>query len=139
MATYKQAIANIQLKYTSDEKIDEEVARLKIPKFEFVKSLEVNTDAHIKSFAKYVKGYDSSMLKNCINPEKINITEFDIDDNLKFLLYMGIGIYSNNLDSDYTNKILEMLTDRELAFIIADESFCYGANYLISNVIMMEK
>ena len=76
------------------------------------------------------------MAKSSINFEKINITEFDIDDNLKFLLYMGVGIFSKDLDSDYTNKVLEMLQNCELAYIIADESFCYGANYLISNVII---
>jgi hypothetical protein len=52
---------------------------------------------------------------------------------------MGVGIFSKNLDSDYTNKVLEMLADRELAFIIADESFCYGANYSISNVIITDE
>ena len=138
VSEYNQAVDRIKLKFTSDEKIDEAVEKLKVPKFEFVKALEVNSDTHIRTFAKYVKSYESSMLKCCVNPEKINITEFNIDDNLKFLLYMGIGIYSKNLDSDYTNKILEMLTDRELAFIIADESFCYGANYLISNVIIYD-
>ena len=138
MSRYNESVEKIKAKYTSDEKIDEEVARLKIPKFEFVKSLEINTDSHIKSFAKYVKSYDSSMLKNSINPEKINITEFLVDDNLKFLLYMGVGLYSKDLDPDYTNKVLEMLQERELAYIIADESFCYGANYLISNVVIMD-
>jgi hypothetical protein len=29
-----------------------------------------------------------------------------------------------------------MLSDRQLAYIITDESFCYGANYQISNVII---
>jgi hypothetical protein len=76
------------------------------------------------------------MSKSSINFEKINITEYDIDDNIKFLLYMGVGLFSKDLDSDYTNKVLEMLQNCELAYIIADESFCYGANYLISNVII---
>jgi hypothetical protein len=49
---------------------------------------------------------------------------------------MGIGIYSKNLPSDYTDLVLEMLSERQLAFIITDESFCYGANYQISNVII---
>jgi hypothetical protein len=136
MSRYNEAVEKIKNKYTAEEKIDEEVGKLKIPKFEFNKSIEINTEPHIKSFAKYVKSYDLSMLKNSVNPEKINITEFLIDDNLKFLLYMGVGLYSKDLDPDYTNKVLEMLQDRELAYIIADESFCYGANYLISNVII---
>ena len=133
---YNEQIDKIKAKYTSDDKIEEEVVKLKIPKFEFDKRLEINTELHIKSLAKYVKSYDSSMVKSNINFEKINITEFDIDDNLKFLLYMGVGLFSKDLDPSYTNKILEMLQNCELAYIIADESFCYGANYLISNVII---
>jgi len=136
MAKYNEQIDKIKSKFTSDDKIDEEVAKLKVPKFEFDKRLEINTEPHIKSFAKYVKSYDSSMSKSSINFEKINITEYDIDDELKFLLYMGVGLFSKDLDSDYTNKVLEMLQNCELAYIIADESFCYGANYLISNVII---
>lgn len=136
LSKYNEQIDKIKAKYTSDDKIDEEVAKLKVPRFEFDKRLEINTEPHIKSFAKYVKAYDSSMSKTSINFEKINITEYDIDDNLKFLLYMGVGLFSKDLDSDYTNKVLEMLQNSELAYIIADESFCYGANYLISNVII---
>ena len=136
LSKYNEQIDKIKAKFTSDDKIDEEVAKLKIPKLEFDKRLELNTEPHIKSFAKYVKAYDSSMIKSSINFEKINITEYNIDDNLKFLLYMGVGLFSKDLDSDYTNKVLEMLQNSELAYIIADESFCYGANYLISNVII---
>ena len=123
-------------KLSQEEQIDEEVARLKIPKFEFDIRLEINTEPHITSFAKYVKSFDSSMAKRSICHEKINITHFNIDDNLKFLLYMGVGLYSKDLDPDYIIKVLEMLQDGELAYIIADESFCYGANYLITNVII---
>lgn len=117
---------------------EECIARIKVPSFSFRKELEINTLPHIKSFAKYVRteNVDKSMLKNCISHEQIDVNKYDIDDNLKFLLYMGVGIFSPNLDSLYTNKILEMLNDKELAYIIADESFCYGANYPISNVVI---
>lgn len=138
MVKHNENIEKIKAKFTSDDKIDEEMAKLKMPTFEFPNSLEINTYNHIKSFAKYVKTYDPSMLKNNVKYESINVTEFNIDDNLKFLLYMGVGIFSKSMDPDYTNVVLEMLQDRELAYIIADESFCYGANYLISNVIVTD-
>ena len=133
---YKSLEEEILNKYNSDEKREEHLLKLKVPKFEFHKNLEINTEEHIKIFSKNLKSYDKSMLKNCVSHENINITEYNIDDNLKFLLYMGVGVYTQNIDSDYSTKILEMLNDRELAFIIADESFCYGANYEISNVII---
>jgi len=130
----------IKQKYSSEEVINEklEILYKTQPKYNFNKSLEINSHDHIKSFAKYVKSYDNTMLKNSIQHEALDITEYTIDDNLKMLLYMGVGVYSKSLDSDYTAKVLEMLADRELAYIFADESFCYGANYQISNVIISD-
>ena len=134
----KEMIDNIRLKYTSEsvqeEKINE-ILRNK-PCINFPNSIQVNSTDHIKGFAKYVKSYDQSLIKNSIMPESIDITNFNVDDDLKFLLYMGVGIYSRNLDRDYCNQVLELLSDRQLAFIISDDSFCYGANYQISNVII---
>ncbi len=131
-------IEDIQTRYTSDNIIDEKINSLlnKKPKINFPSALQINTYEHIKSFAKYVKSYDNSLLKNVITPELIDITNFDVDEEINFLLYMGIGIYTPYLPSDYTDQVLDMLSDRQLAYIITDESFCYGANYQISNVII---
>jgi hypothetical protein len=87
-------------------------------------------------FSKYVKMYDTSMLKVKISPETIDITKFNISDDVKFLLYMGVGLYSKSLDPLYLETVLDLLQDRKLAFIIADKTFCYGANYQISNIII---
>ena len=136
---YKDEIDNIYSKFTSQDKIDDQLNKLKEPKFNFNKSLEINTEEHLKTFSKYVKTYDSSMLKTYINQEDIDVTGYAIDDNLKFLLYMGIGIYTKDIDVDYSTKVLEMLNDGQLAFIIADETFCYGANYPLLNVIITDE
>jgi hypothetical protein len=134
----KEMIDKIRLKYTSESVQEEKINELlrNKPCINFPNSIQVNSTDHIKGFAKYVKSYDPSLTKNSIMPESIDITNFNIDDDLKFLLYMGIGIYSHNLDRDYCNQVLELLSDRQLAFIISDDSFCYGANYQISNVII---
>jgi hypothetical protein len=134
----KEMIDNIRLKYTSESIQEEKINELlrNKPCINFPNSIQVNSTEHIKGFAKYVKTYDQSLTKNSIMPESIDITNFNIDDDLKFLLYMGVGIYSRNLDRDYCNQVLELLSDRQLAFIISDDSFCYGANYQISNVII---
>jgi hypothetical protein len=95
----------------------------KKPEFIFPLMLEINTNSHIETFSKYVKTYDKSMEKIPIPHDSIDITDFDIDEELKFLLHMGVGIYYKNLDPDYSNLILEMLTDRQLSYIIADEHF----------------
>ena len=134
---YEQ-IETIQTKYTSDNVIEEKITGLlnNKPKINFPITLQINTYEHIKNFAKYVKSYDETLLKNVITPESIDISNFAVEEQINFLLYMGVGVYSKNLPSDYTDQVLEMLSERQLAFIITDESFCYGANYQISNVII---
>jgi hypothetical protein len=109
---------------------------IEMPKFEFPAYLQVNTHEHIKMFSKYVKMYDTSMLKMKILPETIDVTKFNISDDVKFLLYMGVGLYCKSLDPLYLETVLDLLQDRKLAFIIADKTFCYGANYQISNIII---
>jgi hypothetical protein len=134
----KEQIEIIQNKYTSENVIEEKINSLlnNKPKINFPLALQINTHEHIKNFAKYVKSYDDTLLKNVITPESIDISTYTIEEQVNFLLFMGIGIYSKNLPSDYTDIVLEMLSERQLAFIITDESFCYGANYQISNVII---
>ncbi len=133
---YDEDIEAIKKKFTSDDKIEEKVQALKKPEFVFPRKLEINTPEHIKTFAKYVESYDITLTKNYINHESIDVSAYDIDDELRMLLYMGVGVYSNNVDFEYKEKVLELLTDGQLAYIIADESFFYGANYKISNVII---
>jgi hypothetical protein len=135
---FEEQIDLINGKFTQDTKIDEEIEKImhRKPEFKFPSVLEINTHEHIETFAKYVKSYDKTVLKVPITHERIDITEFAIDEELKFLLFMGVGLYCKNLDPDYCNLVLEMLSDRQLAFVIADESFCYGANYQISTVII---
>jgi hypothetical protein len=135
---FEEQIDIINEKFNQDDKIDEEIEKImhKKPEFKFPPMLEINTTAHIETFARYVKNYDNSLLKLHMTHENIDITDFDIDEELKFLLFMGVGLYCKNLDSDYCNLVLELLSDRQLAYVIADESFCYGANYQISNVII---
>jgi hypothetical protein len=135
---YKDQEDKIYSNFTSEEKIKEQLDKLEKPKFEFDKMLEVNTIDHINMFSKYVKSFDETTLKNYISHPEIDISKFSVDDNLNFLLYMGVGIYTKNIDTNYSLKILEMLNNRELSYIIADETFCYGANYEISNVIICD-
>ena len=113
-----------------------ENAKKKIKKLNFRSIFQVNTEDHLKMFSKYVIDYDKSMLCNKINYENIDINSFAIDDDLKFLLYMGIGVYSLQLDEVYTNTVIELLNEKKLAFIVAGEEFSYGSNYPISKIII---
>ena len=134
----REKIDAVLIKYTQESIQNEKIQEIEKnkPKLNFPEKLQINTVEHIKACAKYVRSYDVSLLKNSVNPETINIMDFNVDEEINFLLYMGVGVYSQNMDREYLNKVLEMLNDRQLAYIISDESFCYGANYQISNVII---
>lgn len=137
---FEEQIDIINEKFTQDSKIDEELEKIMHlkPEFNFPSVLEINTRQHIEAFSKHVKNLDPTLLKSSIAHEQLDITNYSIDEELKFLLYMGVGLYCKNLDPDYCNLVLEMLSEKQLAYVIADESFCYGANYQISNVIITD-
>jgi len=104
--------------------------------FRFKSLFQVNTIDHFNKFSTYVKNSDPSLFCSRINYEDLDINDFAIDDHLKFLLYMGIGVYSLSLDENYTNTILELLNERKLQYIVSGEEFSYGSNYPISKIII---
>jgi hypothetical protein len=136
---YDQEVSKLEMDCKNDKEFEKRVSTLTKPTFEFPRVLEINSIEHMNAFSQYVKVYDKTVRKEYINHEKLDITEFNVDDDIKLLLQMGVGIFSQNIkntDPLYANKVIELLSNRQLAFIITDESFCYGANYPISHVII---
>ena len=121
---------------TEEQNYDEEISEINasIKGITFNDIFDIGTIKHLEAFANG-KNIDKSMYKLPIVRENININNFNIDDNLKFLLYMGVGIYCVDFNSSYLDCVLDLLSSKKLAYLIADYSFCYGANYQISNVI----
>ena len=107
-------------------------------KFPFPNVLKINSEEHIESFSKYVKTYDRSLLRESFHCEDIDITQFSVNDEIKMLLYMNVGVYCNSLDSNYTDKVLELLNENKLSYIICSENFCYGANFAINKIIITD-
>lgn len=55
------------------------------------------------------------------------------------MLFCGVAIYSKKVTSSlYLNKVDELAASGYLAYIICDESLCYGTNFPISNVILTD-
>ncbi len=51
-----------------------------------------------------------------------------------------MAIYTEKgLSPKYLQKVEELASSNFLAFIISDESLCYGANFPISNVILTDE
>jgi hypothetical protein len=53
----------------------------------------------------------------------------DVDDNSKLLLLMGIGVFSENMNSEYVKIMVELATNQHLYLIIANSDYIYGTNY----------
>ena len=59
--------------------------------------------------------------------EKIML--LSVDSSWKILLLMGIGVFTNNHDSDYTEIMKQLANDQKLFMIIASSDYIYGINY----------
>lgn len=63
--------------------------------------------------------------------EKILAT--DVDNSLKLLVMMGIGVFDKSVDIKYTEIVKQLAVDKKLYLIIATKDYIYGTNYQFSN------
>jgi hypothetical protein len=77
--------------------------------------------------------------------ENVNNIDVDIDldipDDVKLFLMAGIGIYcpsSPVLNWKYTQSVLQLAAAGKLAYLVSDDSICYGANYPLNRVIVCD-
>ena len=112
------------------------------PKIKFPNYAHINSFEHTK---KYAKNALKSVGKNFRDPlplEAIPYAKFNVSDELLTLLFAGVGVYSTNdktLCPNYQKTVLEMASNGQLAYIIADVSICYGTNYPISRIIVTDE
>jgi hypothetical protein len=128
---------------TSEIKIQAMIDKIPVPKIMFPSYLRVNTIDHIRKFnPEKVETINSSLLQNTTTLESIPMDIPNIPDWVYFLLFCGIGVYSPGSpfsNPRYEKLILNMLSERKLAFMISDESMSCGADYPFSSVIIDEQ
>ncbi|ARF09724.1 hypothetical protein Indivirus_2_103 [Indivirus ILV1] len=110
------------------------------PEFSFPSYFKINTNAHLKKFAKNTI-VDIKNLRYNFNLENLPF-DLNVPDWVMLLLFSGVGIYDPNqqlLDQRYQDLILDMTAEGKLSFLIADDNICYGANYPFSHVIIDEE
>lgn len=109
---------------------------------DFPPELRVNTLAHIMKYAPHLKDkIDYKLVQREHNLETLSF-EFNVPDWVMLLLFAGIGIYQPHnklLNSLYTDCILNMTASGQLAFLISDDSICYGANYPLNHVVIEDE
>jgi hypothetical protein len=52
-----------------------------------------------------------------------------VDDNLKILLMMGIGVFINHENIKYTEIMKKLADEQKLYMILASSDYIYGTNY----------
>lgn len=100
-----------------------------------------NKQEHINKWTKQLniektdKAYNSksftSNIESHIVKEIMSIN--DLDEYLKILLLMGVGVFMNVNDKLYNNEYMEIIkklvSEQKLYLIIADSDYIYGTNY----------
>jgi hypothetical protein len=103
------------------------------PKFEFPNEMQINTRDHLLKF-----NNSSQFIRPLLDFEEIINTDISAANNIMLLLFCGIGIYTPSLTASYNNYVLELANEGKLAYLISDNSICYGTNYPINRVIIMK-
>ncbi len=62
----------------------------------------------------------------------------ETDDILKVMLAAGVGVYSSHLDDSYLKLITEQMELGNMAFIFVNDDICYGVNYPIENIVILD-
>lgn len=92
-----------------------------------------NHNAHYKKWAPVEKGKNSGGGKpftgNIEETDVIRIMELDVEDHLKILLLLGIGVFLQNASVAYLELIKTLATEQKLYLIIASSDYIYGTNY----------
>lgn len=107
------------------------------PTFKFPYQFQINTLPFLKLFspAKLKKIERTTVRTPFIDCEY----DLGVSDDITLLLLCGIGIYTHNtnvLTDLYLEKVLAYAEEGSLAFLISDDSICYGANYPFGHVII---
>ena len=114
------------------------------PTFKFPEKFQVGSESNCRNVAKNVKCCHKSHLSDFPSATdmsfdgKYRLADIHFDHDLKMLLLCGIGVCSKSIKNDhYKNFVLEYASQGKLAYVIADESICFGTNYPFTRVFIM--
>ena len=86
-----------------------------------------NKREHLKKWATDIKG--SPFTSDIDEVTIVKIMSLPIDCSWKVLLLVGIGVFSNETDTNYTEIMKQLAVEQRLFLIIASSDYIYGTNY----------
>lgn len=121
--------------------------KIERPSFKFPNFLKVNSKEHCDFVCEKfgVKCDHNGNHRECFPDgeelvDNVRLIDLRIDEDLILLLLSGIGVWSKNITSpEYKSLVLRLASNNKLAYVIADETICYGTNYPFNRVIVTEE
>jgi hypothetical protein len=115
----------------SSEKMMTEISNLrkKIHRVSLDPMYVPNTRPHQEKWTPTGDVYKNSFVPNIDDDTTKTIMLLDIDNNLKVLLLLGIGMFLENANIQYREIMKKMADTQRLFIIIASSDYIYGTNY----------
>lgn len=76
-----------------------------------------------------------SFVSNIINEDLQKVIATDVPNQIKILLMIGIGVFSENYSKKYLELMKEFANEQKLFLIIAKSDYIYGTNYSVCHGI----
>jgi hypothetical protein len=125
---------------TSDEKSSPEIKKLEQKMEEYLSSIKIVSlnSLYIPNSKLHIERFHSSNYDKIKNAFMCNISDnivedimkiSNIDDMWKVLLLMGIGVFSNQVNTSYMEIMKKLAIEQKLYLIIASTDYIYGTNY----------
>ncbi len=67
-----------------------------------------------------------------------NSGDVEADDMLKVMLAAGVGVYTTQLDESYLKLMTQQMEKGNLSFVFVNDEICYGVNYPIENIVILD-
>ena len=88
-----------------------------------------NSVAHQKIWAPDKEVRENAFAASLDEEHTREIMSLNIDNNLKVLLLLGIGMFIENVDVKYIELMKQLASEQRLFIIIASSDYIYGTNY----------
>lgn len=88
-----------------------------------------NSVAHQKLWTPDNEIYENAFVASLDEDHTRTIMSLNIDNHLKVLLLLGIGMFIENVDVKYMELMKQLATEQRLFIIIASSDYIYGTNY----------
>jgi len=88
-----------------------------------------NTCSHQKKWTPDKNVHEKAYVSSIGEEMSKEIMLLDIDNNIKFLLLLGIGVFTKSTNNRYMEIIKQLADEQRLYIIIASTDYIYGTNY----------